>query len=303
MASFALIDSHQHVFWHGRNDEDLIEDMDAHNIEKSWILTWMGGGDPSAFDPRFKGLDNKAPHVPLQSIVEVCRRYPDRFIAGYCPDPMDPQAPAKLEAAIDIHGVRVCGEWGFSILFDDPRCLEIYRVAGRRGLPVVVHLDVPYLPPNGGRYVGNDNWYGGTIHNFERALKACPESIFVGHAPGFWRELSGAADEWPEAYLRPPLIPGGRLWSLFETYPNLYADLSAGSALRALQSDPNVARELLVQHADRLLFGRDYFGGELLGFIKSLDLPADVWRKIGRENAERLIPSLTKPPLGRQGLS
>lgn len=301
MSSPTLIDSHQHVFWHGKNDQDLIEDMDAHNIEVSWLLTWMGGGSASAFDPRFQDLTNDTPLVPLHSVIEVCRRYPDRFVAGYCPNPYDPNAVAKLAAAIDIHGVRVCGEWGFPILFDDPRCIEIYRYAGERGLPVVLHLDVPYLPPKSGTYVGNDRWYGGTIYNLERALKSCPQTLFVGHAPGFWRELSGAADDWPEAYLRPPLAPGGRLWHFFDTYPNLYADLSAGSALRALRSDPQVARDLLIQYSDRMLFGRDYHGGELLRFLTELDLPREVWRKIGRENAERILPSPTKPPLRRLG--
>src|SRR5687768_14333226 len=34
------IDSHQHVFWHWRNDADLIADMDAHGIDLAWLLTW-----------------------------------------------------------------------------------------------------------------------------------------------------------------------------------------------------------------------------------------------------------------------
>ena len=35
-----LIDSHQHVFWHYRNDADLVADMDAHGIDLAWLLTW-----------------------------------------------------------------------------------------------------------------------------------------------------------------------------------------------------------------------------------------------------------------------
>jgi hypothetical protein len=27
-----MIDTHQHVFWHGRNDADLVADMDAFGI-------------------------------------------------------------------------------------------------------------------------------------------------------------------------------------------------------------------------------------------------------------------------------
>ena len=35
-----IIDSHQHVFWHGRNDQELIDDMTTNGIDHSWLLTW-----------------------------------------------------------------------------------------------------------------------------------------------------------------------------------------------------------------------------------------------------------------------
>jgi len=289
-----LIDSHQHVFWHGRDDRGLVLDMDEHGIDQAWLLTWeesyeeMGGNYAPLLDPRFtaKGTGSA---IPFELIIEAYRRYPDRFVPGYCPHPADVHAVGKLQAAARIHGVKVCGEWKFSMPFDDPRCIEIFRAAGDLGLPVVLHLDVPYLPPAGGAYVGHGRWKGGTIDNLERALIQCPHTTFIGHAPGFWREMAGNADQIKDVYLSPPLAPGGRLPRLFDMYPNLCADLSAGSALRAMQADPGEARKLLLRHPDRFLFGRDYYGGELLAFLSKLDLPKDVWRKIGRENAQRLI--------------
>lgn len=290
-----LVDSHQHVFWHGRDDIGLVADLDANNIEKAWLLTWeeptseMGGSSYEALDPRHRVFGTPATALPLHTAYEVCRRYPNRFILGYCPHPLDPEALGKLAAAIDILQARVCGEWKFTLPIDDPRCLELFKLAGKRGLPVVLHLDVPYLPPRGGRYVGHFKWKGGTVANLERALLACPETNFIGHAPGFWRELTGDADNYPEAYLKPPLKPGGRLPGMFERHPNLYADLSAGSARRALQADPAFAHELLLRFPDRFLFARDTYGSELMDFLKTLDLTDDVWQKIGWENAERLI--------------
>ena len=35
-----IIDSHQHVFWHNRDDKGLVQDMDEHGIETAWLLTW-----------------------------------------------------------------------------------------------------------------------------------------------------------------------------------------------------------------------------------------------------------------------
>jgi predicted TIM-barrel fold metal-dependent hydrolase len=86
---------------------------------------------------------------------------------------------------------------------------------------------------------------------------------------------------------------------LLEQYPNLYADLSAGSGLRALSRDPAHARDFLTRFADRLLFARDYYGDELHTFLESLDLPKDVQEQIYFQNAQKLVPDCdpNPPPL------
>jgi predicted TIM-barrel fold metal-dependent hydrolase len=291
-----IIDTHQHVFWHGRNDADLIADMDANGIRQAWLLSWEV--PPPEDERSYHGVlnplhtrpDGTHAGIPLSDLLLARDRYPDRFVVGYCPHPLQPEAPRLLEAAYRIHRVRVCGEWKFRVLFDDPRCLEIYCKAGELGCPVVLHLDVPYLPdPQTGRPIYQRSWYGGTVENLERALRSCPETLFIGHAPGFWREISGDADRQPHPYPSGPIVPGGRLYSLLDSYPNLYADLSAGSALGALRRDPAHARAFLSRFADRLLFGRDYYGDELLQFLKSLDLPPDVQARLFAENARQLL--------------
>jgi hypothetical protein len=190
-----------------------------------------------------------------------------------------------------MYGVRVCGEWKFRVLFDDPRCLNLYRKAGELHCPVVLHLDVPYRNDENGRPQYDDKWYGGTVANLERALAACPETTFIGHAPGFWREISGDADDAQAVYPEGPVTPGGRLYGFFEKFPNLYADLSAGSSLCALRRDPEHARQFLAQFSDRLLFGRDQYGEELQQFLETLDLSQDVADKIHYQNAQRLVES------------
>jgi predicted TIM-barrel fold metal-dependent hydrolase len=291
-----IIDTHQHVFWHGRNDADLVADMEAHGIRQAWLLSWEvpPGEDERGYhgvlNPLHARPDGTHAGIPLSDLLLARDRFPDRFVLGYCPYPLLPEAPRLLEAAYHVHRVRVCGEWKFRILFDDPRCLELYRKAGELRCPVVLHLDVPYLPhPETGRPVYQRAWYGGTVANLERALQSCPETVFIGHAPGFWREISGDADTDARPYPTGPVRGGGRLVPLFEQYPNLYADLSAGSALGALQRDPDHARGFLNRFSDRLLFGRDYYGGDLLQFLNDLGLPADVLSRIFSENARRLL--------------
>lgn len=293
-----MIDTHQHVFWHGRNDADLVADMDAFGIEQAWLLSWEVAPNEDAhiyhgvLNPVHVRADGTHAGIPLSDLLLARDRYPERFVVGYCPHPLLPEAPRLLEAAYHIHRVRVCGEWKFRVLFDDPRCLELYRKAGELGCPVVLHLDVPYLPhPDTGRPVYQRSWYGGTVENLERALRSCPETLFIGHAPGFWREISGDAASDPSVYPTGPIREDGRLYTLFNQYANLYADLSAGSALGALKREPEHARAFLSRFADRLLFGRDYYGGDLLQFLRDLDLPSHVQERISGENARRLLAS------------
>ncbi len=282
-----VIDAHIHVYWYGYDPEKLVANMDEHGIDVSWLLTWEAeeGEYSHSYDDTFMEPWHT---LPVEAVWEAVEQYPDRFVAGYAPNPKHPNAIERLRRAVQ-RGVKVSGEHKFRCLLDDPDAIRFYRAAGDMGVPVVVHLDVPCLPPNDPtkpvRY-----WYHGDVGNLERALRLCPDTIFLGHAPGFWREVSGDADSSPEAYPQGPISPGGRLRPLFDTYPNLYGDLSAGSALRAISRDPEWSRSFLLDYQDRLLFARDYFDDKLMSFLRSLELPEDAMEKILSGNALRLAP-------------
>jgi predicted TIM-barrel fold metal-dependent hydrolase len=289
-----IVDSHQHVLWHHRNAQGLIDDLDEHGITYAWLLSWLpdpGNAQARAFalNPMNVRLDGSQDGITLRDIVETREKWPDRFVVGYCPNPRWSEAPDMLRSAYHMHGARVCGEWKFHMLFDDPRCLEVFRVAGELKMPVVLHLDVPYLKNREGEFEYFEGWFGGTIDNLERAMQACPETIFIGHAPGFWREISADAAECTDMYPSGEVVMTGRLYRLFETYPNLYADLSAGSGMTALKRDPGHALPFIRKFSDRLLFGRDYYGGDLLAFLGSLDLEEDIKEKLYWKNAESLV--------------
>lgn len=290
-----IIDSHQHVFWSGRDDKYLIADMNKHGVASAWLLTWeIAPWEDHAdlhqhFNPLHLRADGTHAGIPLCDAIVARDRYPERFVLGYCPHPLLGDAATLLRAAVAMHGVGVCGEWEFQMPFDDPRCLELFRAAGEMKLPVVFHLDVPYLKNKEGRWEYQPRWLGGTVENLERALIACPETTFVGHAPGFWREISGDAADDPAVFPLGPVRGRGRLWKLLDEYPNLWADLSAGSGRTALTRDPKNAREFLVRYADKLLFGRDQFGDETYRFLQTLKLPVKAQEKIYYRNAQRLL--------------
>lgn len=289
-----IIDAHQHVCWHGRDAAGLIRDMDDHAIHEAWLLTWEIAPDEHCdshhriLNPLRGRPDGTHAGIVLEDLLHARDLYPDRFLVGYAPHPLMGDAVARFEAAHAMYGVRFCGEWKCRMPIDDPRCLNLFRAAGRLKCPVILHLDVPYRCDAQGQATYCQQWYGGTVEHLARALEACPETLFIGHAPGFWREISGDAATHPEMYPSSPVIPGGRLPEWFARYPNLYADLSAGSALVALSRDPQHARRFLVQWSDRLLFARDNYGNQLQTFLDTLNLPAAVRDRLFFKNARRL---------------
>ena len=159
---------------------------------------------------------------------------------------------------------------------------------GKMGLPITIHLDYP-IDSGRGDYPRPNWWYGGSIESFERAVAACPETNFIGHAPGFWAHISGDDKNDKEAYPKGSIEPGGKVPELLRQYDNLYADLSAGSGLTAISRDEKFGKAFLIEFQDRMLFGRDYFDTRLMDYLQSLELPEEAFDKITYKNAQKLL--------------
>jgi len=284
-----IIDAHNHPDWHGHNFARFLQNMARYQIDKTWLLTWEAPVDeysPSAYNhimmPEARGP------VPFSVCLRYKERAPDKFVLGYAPDPRRPEAIDQLQAAIDLHGVQLYGELKLRMMYDNLDAIRLFRFCGQQGLPVTVHLDYEF--DSGGRYPRPNYWYGGGLEPFERAVAKCPETIFIGHAPGFWAHISGDDQYDQVPYPTGPVLPGGKIIDMFRRYPNLYADLSAGSALTALSRDPAFGKDFLLEFQDRILYGRDNFDNRMQAFLNSLDLPAEVLDKVYAGNALRLAP-------------
>ncbi|MBN1580696.1 MAG: amidohydrolase family protein [Anaerolineae bacterium] len=283
-----IIDAHNHPDWHGHNLARFLENMAQYAIDKTWLLSWESPDDE--YDPTYNytSLRDARGPIPFSRCLDYKERAPDRFVLGYAPDPRRPDAIDQLQAAIEIHGVQVYGELKLRMMYDNPDALRLFRFCGEKGLPVTVHIDYEF--DRGQTYPRPNWWYGGGIEAFERAIRACPGTIFIGHAPGFWAHISNDDQFDQVSYPKGKVVPGGKTVQLFRQYPNLYADLSAGSGLNALQRDPKFAVDFLLEFQDRLLFARDYFDDRLRQFLNSLELPDELLSKIYAGNALKLIP-------------
>ena len=282
------IDAHNHPDWHAHNIDKFVANMDQYGIDKTWILTWEC--PPTEFDPFYNsvlpgGIDGP---ISLGRVISYLERQPDRFVGGYAPDPRRPDAVDRLKMAVEIYGIRVCGEIKLRMMYDNPDALRLYRYCGEAGLPVTVHIDYEFDRES--TYPRPNWWYGGGIDAFERAVAACPDTVFLGHAPGFWCHISGDDKGLSEAYPDGEVVEGGKIPQMLRRYPNLYCDMSAGSGHRALARDKEFARSFIEEFQDRILFARDYFDNVHQELIEELSLPEAILEKLYSGNALKLVP-------------
>lgn len=284
-----IIDVHNHPDWHGHDLNRFLDNMKKYNIDKTCLLSWEAPTDE--YDPNYNycvpEIGERGP-VPFSRGISYAERAPEKFILGYAPDPRKPGAIDQLQAAISIYGVKIYGELKLRMMYDNPDALRMFRFCGQKGLPVIVHIDYEF--DTGVKYPRPNWWYGGGIEAFERAVKGCPETIFIGHAPGFWSHISGDDQFDKVAYPKGEVMAGGKIIQMLDSYANLYCDMSAGSGCNALKRDPVFAKKFLMEYQDRILYGRDYFDNVHQEFLNSLELPEQVLQKIYFENAMRLIP-------------
>lgn len=283
-----IIDVHNHPDWYGYNAERLLVNMDENGISKTWILTWECPEDE--YNPEFLAVCPGGPKgpIPLSSAIAYVEKYPDRFVLGFAPDPRRPEAIDRLAFAVSLYGVRVYGELKLRMMYDNPDALRMFCFCAEKKLPVILHIDYEF--ETGARYPRPNWWYGGGIEALERALKARPDTVFIGHGPGFWAHISGDDKYAREAYPKGKVEDGGKVVEMLRQYPNLYCDLSGESGYNALNRDHEFAKMFLSEFQDRILFGRDFFDRRLLDLLRSFSLPDGALEKILSANALRLVP-------------
>jgi predicted TIM-barrel fold metal-dependent hydrolase len=221
---------------------NLIAKMDAWGIDVTFIL-------PLSETPEGAYLE-----CNTEDVLAACARHPDRLLPFCLIEPRYGNRPdmdfSHLFEEYAARGCKGIGEFLPKLDFDDPRCLNLYRQAGAFGMPVLFDMQ----DRETGYGVRDD--FG--LPKLEHALQVCPETIFIGHGPTFWAEISGEVPEDARAgYPRGPVRPGGAVPRLMRKYPNLLADTSAGSGHNALTREPTFGIEFLDEFQDKLIFGTD----------------------------------------------
>lgn len=273
----------------------------------------------------------------LKRLVEAQkRRYPDRLIVFANIDFTrldDADYPARAAARLEqdvrngAQGLKIFKNFGMElkdakgnrIHVDDPRFDPVFELCGKLKIPVLIHTAEPamFFQP---RDKYNERWLELKTHpgrarppekfpswetliNEQHNLFARhPHTIFINAHLG-----------WLGANL-------AELGRLMDRLPNMYTEI--GAVLYELGRQPRFARQWLIDHQDRVLFGKDiwqpseyysYFrvletADEYFPYYRKyhafwrmygLDLPDDVLKKLYYKNALRILPGVDASPFPR----
>lgn len=273
------VDVHVHIgqVWNDSKElgvKALLEWMDSREVSQAVVLPLTSPESSSRL-------------ITNELVLAETRPHRDRLVPFACLDPRTSWNGGRrglidlLRRSVDA-GARGFGEHKPGVRIDDPRSRALYEACGELGLPVLFHLDqarnmdAPGLP------------------GLEAILRDFPKVQFIGHGPGWWASISGDVKEADLAiYPRGPIARRGAIDALMDAFPNIHADISAGSGANALSRDPEFGREFVLRRADRLLFGTDYLepGQKTPQFeiLSGMKLPPDVEAKVYRENARSLL--------------
>src|SRR5262245_32273094 len=140
--------------------------------------------------------------------------------------------------------------------------------------------------------------YNLNIQRMHKTLEKFPRVNFIGHAQTWWANIDAKAEQ-AVLYPKGPVTPGGITDKLLADYPNIFADMSAGSGLNALRRDEEHARAFIARHQDKLMYGSDCNdafgegekcqGAQTLAEIRRLVPGKTVERKLLFENAKRVL--------------
>ena len=270
-----LIEGHCHVNWMGYTIRDCFDWFRSIGVDKVIVHSW----------DEILRRHAREYVLPVEDCVYAHRMFPNFFIPFAAPDPKSPGAASQLRSLLS-GACKGIGELKVRYPLDDPDTLALLTIGNEFGVPFTFHIDI--ILSEGGQ------WYNLDAHKLPALCQQFPKVTFLGHAPGFWRHVSGDADV-PEViqehgmYPKTVPTPGGKLYDWFDEFPNLWGDLSAGSALNALTRHEDGGKAFLERYQGQLIYASDDYNRVLLDHLLSLELEQTTYHKLFYQNAAKIL--------------
>lgn len=281
-AAEPVFDIHQHTHYHNREDAHLIAHQKAMGVTQSILLPAGTPLDrPSTHHGKSNGLAAKC--FGTDDARRLAQAHPDLFLWGANEVTDVDNAAAEIEKWLKL-GACVIGEQKFDVECDSAHSQKLYELAAAYQVPILLHFQ--------------HQTYNRGYERFHTMLAKYPKTVFIGHAQTFWGNIDRAHDQ-KVLYPKGKVTPGGLTDRYLADYPNLYADMSAGSGLLALTRDEAHTTAFFGRHQDKILYGSDcadHFGrgpgcqgAQTLAMIRKLAPSPAVARKILFENSKRVF--------------
>ncbi|MBE2282509.1 MAG: amidohydrolase family protein [Prosthecobacter sp.] len=277
-----VIDIHQHMNYHLRQDDHLLLHQKAMGITTTIILP---GGTmvqrPSTHEGRSNGLAAKC--LGTAWARDFAQARPGAYLWA-CNEVTDlDSAPAELEKWLK-QGACMIGEQKFMVECDSPHSQKLYELAAAYNVPILLHFQ--------------HQTYNLGYDRLHTMLEKFPKTHFIGHAQAFWGNIDKNHDQKVN-YPKGKVTPGGLTDRYLADYPNMFADMSAGSGLLALTRDEEHTTAFFQRHQDKILYGSDCAdhlgrgpgcqGAATIAAIRKLAPSKAVERKILFENSKKLF--------------
>lgn len=284
-AAEPIIDIHQHTNYHDRTNTRLLAHQRAMGATQTILLpAGSSVSRPSTNDGKYNGLGGVRAGGN-DSCAEMAAAHPKEFYTGANEVTDLPEAREVIEARLKA-GAVIIGEQKFTVELDSPQSRILYALAAEYNVPILLHFQ--------------HTTYNSGFERLSFILEKFPKTNFIGHAQTFWANIDKGYYNQVDLYPKgKKIVPGGWTDRFMSDYPNLYADMSAGSGLNAITRDEDHARGFLERHQDRLLFGSDCnddvgagpkcSGSQMLAAIRRLSASKEIERKILYGNAKKLF--------------
>lgn len=260
-----IVDCHLHINHFDRSVEDTIKHMDATGTTQAFVLPLETGEG---------GVT-----LRTETVLHAFHQYKDR-VFPFCQTDIRKEDVLERIRAYHLLGCRGIGEQKEHLPLNDRRVEAVIALCDELNWPITIHFQD-----------GKNGYNQGLSEHLEPYLKKYRRVRIIGHAQTWWANIS--ADVPPaekSLYPKGPVKPGGLLDKLMGDYPNLYADLSAGSGFNALSRDEDFTAGFLERNSKQLLFGsdcpcRDGKGANFKGMCYNTQLQAFLKRMVKDENA------------------
>lgn len=277
-----IIDIHQHTNYRGRSAEELLAHQRTMGITHTILLPAGSLIDsPATHQGKSNGL--AASVGGNETVLEIARQYPREFLFGANEVTDLPNARLEIEKYLKL-GAVVIGEQKFNVECDSRPSQILYALAAEYQVPILLHFQY--------------RTYNLSFERFHTMLEKFPKTNFIGHAQTLWGNIDKQHDQ-AQMYPRGPVTPGGLTDRWLRDYPNMFADLSAGSGLNALTRDEKHTTAFFERHQDKLIYGSDCAdrfgrgkecqGAETIAAIRRLASSKTIERKLLYENAKKLF--------------